>query len=323
MLTAYYAAQHQGTQTTDANGNVTYTPYGGPPSFVAGDGKTFTSPEEYRAYQTRLDATKHNELYGQAQTTAMNDAINAIKARGLNPADYLPYIQQRFNQIHSQQDPYDLNPGAAFTPNLANDVLNSVEAQKRSGYEGIVNAHYGPDYVQSAIPTSALDDTVNSILGTGYQTAEDALKRGLARGQFNQVGFDAAQSKLDTANTGEKSSLGSIANDVLNSYRDKLSGVTSSASTAASNWQLGDPGFAYDDYAKQAWNVLNQEHKYAAGDFINQVGNAPLFDIASLVSTGGQAQGSQNLPNSDVQSALEARAKANNAGRGLGSRGAF
>ena len=322
ILVSQDAAAHMPTTSKDAAGNITTVPNTLPPSYISSDGAKFTDPAAYRAHQTQIDQTRTQTLTTAALAKAHIDAQNAVSARGLNYNDYADPISARLAQEQSLIKPFDTNPASYFDPNAADSVLSGLQATGRHNNVSSVNTTFDPNYDTTQIPTSMLSDTVNNLLSTGRQTAEDAAHRGLARGQFNQVGYDAAENNINNQAKGVGSSINSAANDVLNSYRSKLDGVRNNAFGAASNYSLGDK-FDIGDYTKQAGDIVGQAQSSASGDLINQVGKAPLFDISSLIGAGGTAQGPQNLGNTDVAAALAAQRSQAQAQRGIGTQGSF
>lgn len=322
VLTGYNSAQQAPTYSTDANGNVTEHRYSGPATYVASDGAQFTDPEKYRAYQTTVDTQNSTQKTGVAYNAAMTQARNIVNSRGLDWNTYGPQITAALDQARGAIQPYDQNPGASFDPNTATTVLGGLQAQGRTADLAAVNKQFTPNYDTTAISDSLLQPTIDNILGTAKAGAQAQADRGLARGQFNQVGYDAAENNINQQYAADQSKVGSAANDVLNSYRTKLDGVRNNAFGAASNSTLGD-NFNIGDYTPQAQSVIDQAGKYAPGDLTTQVGNQPLFDLSSIIGAGGTAQGAQNMQSTDVASALAAQRQASTAQRGLGTQGSF
>jgi hypothetical protein len=281
----------------------------------------FSDPASYRAYQTKYDQQVHEQRLGTAMTKAQQDAQNLVTGRGLNYADYAGPIQARLEQERNLIPQYDTNPDTYFDPNAATDVLGGIQATNRNQYTGQVNSTFNPTYDTTRLPEGFLDDTINNIINPQAQSAQDAATRALKRGQFNQVGYDAAEGNIASQTAGVRSNVGSAAHDVLNSYRTKLDDARTKAFSAASNYTLGDK-FNIGDYTGQADAAVNEAQKYAPGTLINQVGSTPLFNTTGFLNAGGTAQGSQNLQNTDVAAALENQRK-QNAARGVGTQGSF
>lgn len=290
--------------------------------YISTDGKTFATPDEYSAYQTNLDRTKTQTGTQQALAKARLQAEQAVTARGLNPAQYQPQIEAQLAKVQGLIPEFDSNPGSYFDSNLANDVLTGITAQNRQQYRSQAQTQLGQNFDLSVVPDNLLDSTINDILSTQSGEAKDAFDRGLKRGQYNDVGYQAGIKNLDTAKAGVQAKLGSTANDVLSGYRDKIDKVSTNAYNAATGYNLGDT-FNLDDYLNQANSIAQDATKNAGGSFLNAVGTTPLFDLSTLTQKAGQAQGAVNLNNLDVLDALEKKKAANSVGRGLGSEGAF
>lgn len=294
----------------------------GAPKYISTDGKTFTNPDEYSAYQSNIDRTKTQTGTQQALAKARLQAEQAIIARGLDPAQYQPQIEAQLGKVQSLIPEFDSNPGSYFDANLANDVLSGITAQQRQQYKTQAQTQLGQNFDLTAVPDNLLDSTINDILSTQTGEAKEAFDRGLKRGQFNDVGYQAGVSNLDKAKTGVQAKLNSTANDVLSGYRDKIDDVSGKAYNAATGYNLGD-SFNLEDYLGQANSIAQDANKNAAGQFLNTIGTTPLFDLSTLTQKAGQAQGAVNLNNLDVLDALEKKKAANAVGRGLGSEGAF
>lgn len=290
--------------------------------FTAPDGKIFTDIGAYNAYLAQSRQENFSRGLASARAQAEAQARNAINSRGLNYDQYSPQIQAEIDRIISGIPNLDSNPAGYFNPNMANDLLNGLQQGQRNQYGQAVSNTFTPNYAQSRISDTALDSTINDILNENNTQVTDALDRGLKRGQLNQRGAAAGTSALSKARTGVSAKLNQTENDILTGYRSKIDNIGNTAASAASGFNLGGR-FDLNDYVSRADNVANDFNTNASGQFINAIGQQPLFDLSQILGASGQAQGAQNLNNLDVMEALDRRKATQGASRGLGSQGAF
>jgi hypothetical protein len=265
-----------------------------------------------------------------ANVTARNNALalarlgisQELQRRGMAPDAYQAEFDSYLNNILGAipQDATDFSQ--YFTPNLASDVLSGIQARERNQYRGQVNQGFGANFAQQYLPDTLLDDTINETLNSQYGSVFDTLQRGLARGQYNQRGYDAGLNNLDISRQAALAKLNGIEGGILSNYRTRLGDVRNNAFNAATGYQLGD-SFNIDDYFSQANNIADTARQNASGEFFSALGSTPLFDLGNIGNAAGQAQGAVNLNNLDVREGQERRRLAAARGRGLGSQGAF
>lgn len=273
---------------------------------------TPTVPVQVTAAQARANAI------AQQVALAKQEAIK----RGVDYSKYEGGIQSTIDNIFGgiPQDVADYS--GYVSPTLTGDIFSGLESQGRNTYGQTVKSSFSDAADKTWVPPTLLDQTINDLLSTNYNTANEGLQRGLKRGQLNDVGVNAGTTKLNTQKLGVDSKLHSTGNDVLQKYWDQLNGVETSASNAASGYKLGD-NFDLSSYLGQAQGIGSNAKKYAPGDFLNLVGDDPLFNLSDLMGTAGQAQGAVNLQNLDVIDALNKKKQQDTQQRGLGSQGAF
>ena len=263
-----------------------------------------------------------NAARNQALAMARLGINQELQRRGLGADAYAPQFQSYLDQIMGVIPQSETNFDNYFTPNLASDVLSGIQAGERNQYKGQVNERFGGNFASQYLPDTLLDDTINSTLNTQYGDAKSVLERGLARGQYNDRGFNAGLGALNNARTSNEARLNTIEGDLLSGYRSKLGDVRNSAFNAATGYQLGDT-FNLDDYGSQAESIANNARQNAPGEFLTAVGSTPMFDLGAIGGAAGIGQGSVNLNNLDVREGLERRKLSAARGRGLGSQGAF
>lgn len=264
-------------------------------------------------------ATSANLALARAQ--AEMRARSIIQQRGLDPAQYEPLVKAEFDRI-SAAAPADIDPKGVFADNIASAVLDGEQARLRNQYLQQTDEKFGSNYGQKAITSSLLDDTIQSILSEQRQGAEQYLDRGKARGIYNDVGYNAGRSAIDSAANIGRAKLGSMGHDVINKYRTDADAIRDKAYGEASGFQLGRQ-FSLDPYISQANELVGRANSNASGDLRGAIGGTNFFDLSALTNRAGQAQGAMNFRDADVASALKERRRVNATTRGLGSQGAF
>ena len=203
-----------------------------------------------------------------------------------------------------------------------NDQLAKQQALEgtRANARNQVNSQIGTGY--GKINAGLLSDSVNKILGDEYGKALTQIERGKARGQYNDVGYNAAIASLDKNKTQLGAKLNTTANDVLSGYRTRYDDVRKEALDLANNLTTNDQ-FNLGDYVSRGNEIVKEAQDFAPGALLSAVGNAPLFNLSNIRSDAGTAQGALNLKDMDVIDALAKRKQAQGVGRGLGSQGSF
>jgi hypothetical protein len=264
----------------------------------------------------------HEQQLTSARAKAQQNAELYLRQQGLDPTQYMPLINSEFDRIQGNLLPTD-DPSTAFGDNIASSVLQGEQNKKRNEFLRTVDAKFNPEFEREAIPSSLLDDAINSILGTQQQGAVDYLNRGKARGIYNDVGYNAGLSTLSNDAAMGRSDLSSLGSTVIDKYRGQLDTVRDKAYNAASGFELGGSNFSLDPYLGEFGDITGRANSNATGDLRNLVGGRNYFDFPSLTNAAGQAQGAMNLRDTDVATALRERQRKNANSRGLGSQGAF
>jgi hypothetical protein len=192
----------------------------------------------------------------------------------------------------------------------------------RNQYRSQADSTFGVDYGRRNISSSLLDDTINSILSEQKNDAASYLERGRKRGIYNDIGYNAGSSRLNTAYEAGRSKLGDLGRGVIDKYRADADAVRDKAFSAASGYTPGT-SFSLDPYIAEGNEVIGRANTFASGDLRNAFGGTKLFDFGDLNNRAGMAQGAIGGRDTDVLSAIAQRKRANSFGRGLGSRGAF
>lgn len=249
---------------------------------------------------------------------ALSKAKQAVSSRGLNWEDYDDeLLLPRYQEIYDTIGENETSPDSYFSPNLANDILGGAESRQRNLSLNAINSEFN-----NPLSSNMLDDTVSRILGESETGAMDQITRAQKRGQINDVGYNAALSKLNDAKTKARASLQTSAQDVLGGYDAQFRDIRNSATQAASGQTLGS-NFNLDTFRNDFSNARTRAEQGAEGALLGAIDTDSLIDIGSLRQAAGEKQGALNLQNTDVLDGLAKRKNANSAGRGLGSQGAF
>ena len=283
------------------------------------DAKTAAEAEALAAKNAAT--AKRTADIGTAKNYAMEQANNIFKGAGVDPNAYGGQLTTALDRIIAglgeTADPY-----SAITGTVANDILNTEQNAARSNYTKEADTKFGTNYGNNLVGNNLLDPIINSILSEQKGSAQEYLDRGKARGIYNDVGYSAGTKAINSGAQAGLSQLGTLANGVVSKYQTEANSIRDKAYGAASGYTLGR-NLNLDDYAQQGQAVAEKANKFGEGDLRSAFGGTQLFDFSNLTGAAGQAQGAQNLRDTDVTTALANRKKANAQGRGLGSIGAF
>ena len=124
-----------------------------------------------------------------------------------------------------------------------NDLLGLFNQQQAQAQQQSAARENARASVASALGTttdklnsSLFGNSINDILQTQYDKALTQLDRGLARGMYNQAGYDAGLAALDNNRTTAMAGLNQTANDLLSGYRTQYDDLRAEALNAANNW---------------------------------------------------------------------------------------
>lgn len=257
-----------------------------------------------------------------ARQAAMSNANRVIQGLGLNPADFSQQLGSEFDRVIG-----GLGVGSNVTTALdgrgiAQRILDDELQSRRQGLTTQVNQKFGQNYGDNLIDDNALNGLVDEIVGTQRQSALDFIERGTKRGIYNDVGRNAAMSRLGEQEQSGRSQLSGLATNVIRGYEGQADRVRDNAFNSAQGFTWGS-NFNLDDYLGQGSRVKSQFDTNAAGDLRGAFGGTQIFDFSGLKNTAGQAQGAINLRDTEIGSALENRRRQGAQQRGLGSQGAF
>jgi hypothetical protein len=250
---------------------------------------------------------------------AVARARQQLLAQGLDPALYLPEIENQLRLTYNIIPDTETNAGQYFDPNFAGDYLQGRTAMARNNARNMVTNSLkkpGLDY-------TALDGTISKLLTEGLTEGENYLKRGQQRGQFNESGLQAGRTKLESAKAKASAKLKGYASDVYGKYGSQFDDIYSRALGDANNVGIGQE-FDISPY-KSEYDRLSQRltGEGLEGELLGLVGDEPLINLNDLRGGIAKGQGTTNLRDLDALEGLANRRKASEVGRGLGSQGAF
>lgn len=266
-------------------------------------------------------AKLHTDFTGNlsnAVTAAQGTGRSVLANRGLDSSIYSPIVNQAITDEQARVPIDDPNPSQYFTSDLINNALTGYQSDRQAKNTTQVNSVFNPGFETSALPDTLDDSYINKILGDQETKARGALTAAQQRGQLTDTGLNAANETLNSQRTGAKSTLDSLGGGVLAADRAGLKGVRDNALSAGTGWQLGDPDFSLDSFKTSRDSKLQGYTNNLEGDITNALGSTPLFNVNSILMSGSQAQGAQNLTTANVPGQP---VKKNNTDRGLGSQG--
>ena len=253
----------------------------------------------------------------------ITNANSRIAQRGLDPNDFTSQVLNTANTYKLSVPDLAPNPMSAFSTTGVDDILNSEQSRRSNEYLNKFNTLAPTGFEKTLIPDSAISPLIDEVLNPQYTTQQTSLDNALKRGVLDQTGYNSALTKLGTDRTAALGRLQGIGSNLLATDRSDLTGAANSARTGATNYQLGqvyDPNSMYDQILSTTQSDLDN----LKGQFAQQTSGLQLFDPATYLNYGGQAQGAGNTASyADLMSAITDNQKKANASRGVGSTGAF
>lgn len=282
----------------------------------------------------------------QQESTRDAKSKQHLQELGINSAEQ---FARMWYDNNAARDGYTQTPVAAPTPtaptspttptvtptpeqdtltSTVNQLLGLFNQQQQKAQQQDAARENARASVASALGTttdklnsSLYGNSITDILSSQYEKAKTQLDRGLSRGMFNDVGYNAGLASLDKNKATASASLNKTANDLLSGYRKQYDDIRTEALNAANNFG-GIGNFDLTDYTTRANDILNSAKNNLPGNLLASAGNG-LFDLSAIRGDAGTAQGATNLRNMDVIEALSKRKQAEGVGRGLGSQGTF
>lgn len=273
------------------------------------------------AVEKRDRISKYNKWLQDSMANAPAWGQAYAGSIGLNAGD--PKIQSIINQIAGDlgtRAPRDLesgNPEQYFNSDAFKQGFNDYESRARRANTSQVSNAFAPGTESNLLPDSEIDNIVNTILGEQKGLASTKLGYQQKRGLLNPVGVEQANKTLENQGKAASSTLTSLGQGVLDKDRSALTDIIANAGTAASSWMLGNNDFSVSPYQQQLTEKAQRERGNLEGDVRSALGNTQLFDIPTIVSQAGTAQGSDNLNFGSIPGGGRKKSTS----RGLGSSG--
>jgi len=257
-----------------------------------------------------------------AKQAAMQRAELNLRAQGLDPALYMDKISSQYDQM-AQTASLNKDPYSVFSDDIATNVVKAENAARQQQFMNEFEGKFGVAADQAALPSTILDDAINTVLGEQKTAAQQQLERGKARGIYNDVGYNAGQAALGTAEQAARSELTGLGSNLVNQYRGGLNEIDDRAFSAYQSFPIGSSTFSLDPYISERNDFLNRTKAGAEGNLRSTLGGRNFFDFGKIGGQAGTAQGALNLRDTDVATAIGERKRQNTMSRGLGSQGAF
>lgn len=268
----------------------------------------------------RIDS--YNRYLTEAIAAGPDLGAGYARSIGLNPGD--PNIQSVIQRIVGNigsKAPRNLDstidPGSYFSSDAFDQEFSNEQSRARQANTAQVRNRFAPGFESSLLPDSDMDSIINDIIGEQKGLASTRLGYQSKRGLLTPQGTEQANKSLGNQEQAARSTVGSLARSALDKDRSSLIDIVANAGNAASTWMFGNDAFSVDPYQNQVNERASRERAGFGGDVRAALGNTELFDIPTLVSQAGTAQGSDNLNFGSIPGG----AKKENTKRGLGTSG--
>lgn len=181
----------------------------------------------------------------------------------------------------------DLRKEAELKAKDPTDTRNAALAQ--------INAAFAPDYENTYLPGTLTDPLETETYGREFQKVQDAVDRMFNRGVITEEGRQAALKRVSEDQAPRvRQQLNDIGDVILNAEREKLGGFAGRAKQRAGELNVGE-GFDVTPYTTGLQGEIGTFNKGLSDLYRSQV-PTDLFDLSSLGSIAGQAQGAGNRP---------------------------
>lgn len=287
--------------------------YGGPEAVSLNAAATTSTPSPVT---TPAQTVNIDEL----RNRLLQDALGYANSRGVGNT-YQDLLQQEIDRAVSNIQKGG-DPKSIDGKNLASTVLSGKESEQRSQLTRQADELFGRNYGSRVVGSNLLDNAINDILNEQKTSAMQYLDRGTARGIYNERGRQAGLNTINSGAEAGRSQLSGLASGIIDKYRSQADKVRDDAYNAANSFQLGR-NFDFNDFVSRGNEIGQRAQTNAKGELLNVFGGTNLFDFGKITNTAGQAQGAQNLRDTDVATALAERKRRDSQGRGLGSQGVF
>lgn len=270
--------------------------------------------------QQKLD---FQDMMSKAVSTGRTTATNTLTNRGLDPTKYTSVIDQILSDTQNKVPQLDPNPNQYFTSDVFDAGLNNYEKLQQTKANTKVHEAFQPGFEKSYIPDNSYSKIIDDILNTQYGDAQKQVEYNRQRGTINDQGYATAQTKLNSARSAGRGQLVDIGDSILSKGRATLDTDRDNAGLAASTYKLGANDFSVDPYKDSVKSDADKFNAGLEGSVRNAVGSTNYFDIPSILTSAGIAQGPQNLTGNVPQVGGPLQERRARTDRGLGSQGVF
>jgi hypothetical protein len=290
--------------------------YGGPEAVSLSQPVTTQAVAPTPAITSPTQTVNIDEL----RSRLLQDALGYANSRGVGNT-YQDLLQQEIDRAVSNVQKGG-DPASIDGRNIASTALSGKESEQRSQLTRQADELFGRNYGSRVVGSNLLDNAINDILNEQKTSAQQFLDRGTARGIFNERGQQAGMNTINQGAEAGRAQLSNLASGIIDKYRSQADEVRDDAYNAANTFQLGR-NFDFNDFVSRGNEIGQRAQTNANGELLGAFGGTNLFDFSKITNTAGQAQGAQNLRDTDVATALAERKRRSEQGRGLGSQGVF
>ena len=251
-----------------------------------------------------------------AGTAAQNRANATLQARGLDPNAFGDTISRSIADQRAMVPDLDANPASYFSSDFVDNILNTEQNNRRTGYVNQVNSLFPVNDDFARFGDTADDDAITGLLTTQRDAARRSVDMARNRGNLNQTGYDAALQSLEEMFNAGNAQAQSVGSGILSGYRGQLKGIADDARNTAGSYTLGST-FDPTSYQQRYNSTADDLSGRLSGDISAALGGESFFDLGDIITRGGNAQGATN-PRTALTDVLAERERQRNTERGVG-----
>lgn len=279
------------------------------------------------AYEVKqaADLAQRRADYSTALTSSKSSALNRanrlVTEAGLDPATFGDLFSRSIEDHAALVPDLDTNPGTYFGDDFVNNILTNYQQGQRMTKARDVQNTFTPGFERSLIADTADDPYITDVLDSQRKNAQLTIDRARARGNLDDTGYAAALTKIGDMYKSGSATAQTLGDSVLQGYRGRLKGIGDDALTNANNFNLGTT-FDLGNYTKQRDDLATSLSGQVEGGVRNALTGQNFFDIGSLITQAGTAQGAAN-PRLSSPGILAQRDQLRDSERGIGAPGTF
>lgn len=265
--------------------------------------------------------------------SANTQGLSRLASLGLDDGTRTNLGKQYSDRMQSLFDTSGLSANDysnTFDSNAVLDsVMNTELSNRRQGYTTAARSAFSSFDPNKEFSDTADDNYISDIVGTQYNDARSAVDRAKARGALTDTGYSAGLSELGRSKSAADSTSQTLGGAVLDRYRKDLGGIKTTALDKASGYNFGDT-FDPNSFLSQYTSKKDALGGQLGGDINSALQGQNFFDVGSVLTKAGYAQGAQNTAalsdgfSTPAGAALAQQRELNkNAQRGIGGAGTF